>query len=634
MEENTFYIHTKIDNRDVKRGTDELKKHVHDLAKNTGEIGATAQREVNKAVKEFDKATESVNRQKAKVEKLKKAYEELNESRVKTDEFKAEEKQLADVEKRLNKIVEAKERYLATGGKKNSATYKRYLYNEANLTAERDALKSEMQYDINKGNAFMKPENLAEAKANLETESRKLSEMEKDLGEQAKKVEQTIVDKTPKAVDRIKESTKKVADEMGKTAKHTGLTTKLALLLGVGVRLVFALLRKVRTYMVDGVNNLVQVDKELNGVLSTSKSLGTQLKNSFATALAPAIKAVMPYVNDILNGLIDCTNSVAQFFAVLRGDTTYQKAIKVNEDYAKSVKKASGALASFDKLNVIGGNGNAVASQMFEEVEVQTELNEKTLEWKDTLNEIKAIWDKIFGKTDVKKDLTDNFTIDTDKIFGEFSTTGAKNLASKVSDAITGLIDTTKVILSGFDANEFGTKMGAFLGNIKWGEVIISLGELVVEVGKVIWDFTTGFLDGIADAISEKIDESDLSPFWKSALKGAYVIREAGGVTSSEALKSAAWGVGGLDNIAGSKIRNGALGLSDIGSGVSVPTQAKDNILNGFLFGAGGINLDKLFNKEQNINLKIDLDGREVYQDMVRINNEENSRTGGSLVFN
>lgn len=634
MEENTFYIHTKIDNRDFKKGTDELKKHVHDLAKNTGEIGATAQREVNKAVKEFDKATESVNKQKNKVEKLKKAYEELNESRVKTDEFKAEEKQLADVEKRLNKIVEAKERYLATGGKKNSSTFKKFLYDEANLTAERDALKSEMQYDINKGNAFMNPENLAETKANLETESRKLSEMEKDLGEQAKKVEQTIVDKTPKAVDRIKESTKKVADEMGKTAKHTGLTMKRALLLGVGVRSVFALLRKVRTYMVDGVNNLVQVDKELNGVLSTSKSLGTQLKNSFATALAPAIKAIMPYVNDILNGLIDCTNSVAQFFAVLRGDTTYKKAIKVNEDYAKSVKKASGALASFDKLNVIGGNGNAVASQMFEEVEVQTELNEKTLEWKDTLNEIKAIWDKIFGKTDVKKDLTDNFTIDTDKIFGDFSTTGAKNLASKVSDAITGLIDTTKVILSGFDATEFGNKMGAFLGNIKWGEVTISLGELVVEVGKVIWDFTTGFLDGIADAISEKIDESDLSPFWKNALKGTHVIREATGVTSSEALKSAAWGVGGLDNIAGSIIRNGALGLSGIGSGVSVPTQAKDNILKGSLFGAGGIILDKLFNKEQNINLKIDLDGREVYQDMVRINNEENSRTGGSLLLN
>lgn len=342
MEENTFYIHTKIDNRDFARGTNELKKHIHDLAESTGDIGKSAQREINKAVKEFDRANESVSRQREKVDKLKKAYEELNESRVKTDEFKAEEKQLADVEKRLNKLVEAKERYLATGGKKNSSTYKRYLYDEANLTAERDSLKAEMQYDLDKGRAFVNPENLGETKAKLEAESRKLSDMEKDLGKQAQTVEKTIAEKTPKAFEKVKESTKKIADEMGKTAKHTGLSLKRALLLGVGVRSVFALLRKVRTYVIDGVNNLVQVDKELNGVLSTSKSLGTQLKNSFATALAPAIKAIMPYVNDILNGLIDCTNSVAQFFAVLRGDTTYKRQSKSTRTMRNPLKRQVG----------------------------------------------------------------------------------------------------------------------------------------------------------------------------------------------------------------------------------------------------------------------------------------------------
>ena len=166
-----------------------------------------------------------------------------------------------------------------------------------------------------------------------------------------------------------------------KSANKTTLSLKNLVKYGLGIRTLYALFGKMRSAVVEGFKNLAQYSGSTNKDISSLMSSMIQLKNSFATAFAPILSAVAPALNYLIGLLNTAVTAIAQFMAALTGKSTVVKATKVQQDYAKSLKKtgsaakeAEGELAAFDKLNVkkadsssgSGGDGGVSPSQMFE----------------------------------------------------------------------------------------------------------------------------------------------------------------------------------------------------------------------------------------------------------------------------
>lgn len=176
-----------------------------------------------------------------------------------------------------------------------------------------------------------------------------------------------------------------------KAGYSMGNMIKSAVLMGA----VFRALSGVMNGIKEGLGNLAQYSGSTNATISSLMSSLTQLKNAFATAFAPILTVVAPVLNFLIDRLTAATTAVAQFMAAITGQKTFTKAVKVQEDYAASLKgtgsaasqagkDAKKALAPFDDLVQIqqeetgggaGGGGGAVSpSDMFTEETINSEI--------------------------------------------------------------------------------------------------------------------------------------------------------------------------------------------------------------------------------------------------------------------
>lgn len=166
----------------------------------------------------------------------------------------------------------------------------------------------------------------------------------------------------------------------------------------------------------EGFQNLAKYSNDFNKSMSMLMSSMTQLKNSFATAFAPLINAVAPILNKIIQLFIKAANAIGQFFTALTGKGFYVKAKAVQQDYAKSLDKASGSakkakkaadeykksIMGFDELNPLtkqnkdngdnsgSGSDGLSPSDMFETVPVESKFQELA-------DKLKKIWAEIFA---------------------------------------------------------------------------------------------------------------------------------------------------------------------------------------------------------------------------------------------
>lgn len=218
-------------------------------------------------------------------------------------------------------------------------------------------------------------------------------------------------------------------DISGKMAKNNAafkVGLKHVLQYAFGIRSLFFLFRKLRTAMAEGLQNLAQFQggaNATNTAISSLKSSMGYLKNAWAAAFAPILSVVAPVLATLVDLLSAAANAIARFFALLGGKSTYIKATKVQQNYAKSLAGTGGAakkaaddekdaakenekaLASFDEINQLnlqkekdstdsgggGGGGGISPGSMFEEASTggASEFALKTAE------KLKAIWEDL-----------------------------------------------------------------------------------------------------------------------------------------------------------------------------------------------------------------------------------------------
>lgn len=206
-----------------------------------------------------------------------------------------------------------------------------------------------------------------------------------------------------------------------------------------------AAIRAISSAFQEGIENLYRYSQATGtGFAPAMDEASTALlhmKNSIAAAVSPLIQSLIPVLKSVTSAVITAVNYLNQFFALLRGQSTWTEAIEYStQAYDDNTNAAQGAakaakdlLADWDELNIIqseggGGGGGRLQKEQPDYASMFEEVNK----FDDKIREIVDFIEKHLGglKTLLKK-------------------LGALLLAWKFSKAFRGIIGKLGEIIAG-----------------------------------------------------------------------------------------------------------------------------------------------------------------------------------------
>lgn len=350
-------------------------------------------------------------------DKLSKTLKELASQKIPTEEYKAVQMQIEKDTASLDKLLARMDKFLETGGSSKSTTFKRMQYEVEELTNSIKYAKGELAAMESSGTAFIDPttteeyskvsEKLLDVQSKQEALNQKMRETaanEKTIGAGAKDIE------------KVGKSAKKSSGLISDMAKRIKQTVVSFAIFGA----VMKVSQTISKAFTEGIQNMAKYSSEFNGKMSEMASASATLKNSIGALTAPIISALTPAIVTLCTWLTNAINAMNRFIAAISGKITWTKAKKQQVDYAASLdktagsaKKAAGALAAFDDLNVLqkndsgsgsGGTGSG-ESDLYEEVPTGKELSDKIQPFIDYLKKLKVSikngWDETWSNLDV-----------------------------------------------------------------------------------------------------------------------------------------------------------------------------------------------------------------------------------------
>ena len=181
----------------------------------------------------------------------------------------------------------------------------------------------------------------------LEIMESKLSESKNRANGVKKEIEEVTKQKFQlRGFDNVQKGLKEINNNVEKFGKRLS-----DLVLGA---FVFNVLSRGLGKLQSSFISLLKTDDQFSSSLN-------QIRANLMTAFAPIYNAVLPAINSLMNGIARLTGTIATFTASLFGKSVQDASKDAEqlssslEDVSKSGKDASGSLASFDKLNVVGG---------------------------------------------------------------------------------------------------------------------------------------------------------------------------------------------------------------------------------------------------------------------------------------
>ena len=354
-------IDTEINADGMKAGSKEVEAAVRRMTNSVNDMGNKAKTALNKQADAFAKLNNEYAAQEQKVSELKKKIAEYGEQKVPTDEYREIQTQISQATQKLNSLKAAQDKFLSTGGKQSSSSFKKMQYDIEELENEIKYAKAELAELEASGGAFTLGSKTQEAAASMRTlqaEERKLADMNNRLHTSYNSVKGSVDEYKQKLMSAVP-AQRKLASESERASKSIAKTGKAAngaklsigrmlgmsLLMSVAFRAFSAAINAIK----DGFTNLAQYSSSTNNSISMLWGSLETLKNSLATAFAPILSVVAPILSKFIDMLSTAASYVSMFFSFLSGKSTYTKAIAVQKDYAGSLKDtASGAKDAAD----------------------------------------------------------------------------------------------------------------------------------------------------------------------------------------------------------------------------------------------------------------------------------------------
>ena len=304
-----------------------------------------------------------------------------------------------------------------------------------------------------------------------------------------------------------------------------------------GIRSLFVLVNKLRSALVDGFKNLAQYSGETNNSISMLMSSLTQLKNAFAAAFAPILNVVAPILNSLIQKIISVVNTFGQLTSALTGKTTYIKAKKVQQDYAKSLnsnansaknaKKANEELKrtilSFDQINKMDDNsssdsnsgiadtGGLSPSDMFETESIPSKI-------KGIADMIKQAW-KNADFTEIGAMVGNKLNAALNSIPWDKIKNTCNKIAKSVATFLNGFLETVDWKLVGNTlAQGINTAFGmanTFAENFHWDSLGKAIGNGINgALGGLDWNLIQETVRNIATGITDTLNSFIQTTDW------------------------------------------------------------------------------------------------------------------------
>ena len=200
-----------------------------------------------------------------------------------------------------------------------------------------------------------------------------------------------------------------------------------------GIRSVFILFRRLKSYIKESVQTAAEYDKELKMQLATLNATKTAIKGTFGAAFANIFQALLPMIQRVTNWILEAANAASRFVAIVSGKDSYKRAVVDTEEVAASledtsdaaddvtdsVKEAKKALMGFDELNILNTSDTSGSSG-----KTKKEKTDKT-----ALDGIKYVTESLEKMGD---SLFDKFAISVKDVFFDWSDLNPEQIAKKV----------------------------------------------------------------------------------------------------------------------------------------------------------------------------------------------------------
>lgn len=350
-------------------------------------------------------------------DKLSNTLKKLASQKIPTEEYKAVQMQIEKDTASLDKLLARMDKFLETGGSSKSTTFKRMQYDVEELTNSIKYAKGELAAMESSGTAFIDSTTTEE----YSKVSEKLLDVQSKQEALNQKMRETVVNEKSigagaKNIEKVGKSAKKSSGLISDMTKRIKQTVVSFAIFGA----VMKVSQTISKAFTEGIQNMAKYSSEFNGKMSEMASASATLKNSIGALTAPIISALTPAIVTLCTWLTNAINAMNRFIAAISGKSTWTKAKKQQVDYAASLdktsgsaKKAAGALAAFDDLNVLqkndsgsgsGGTGSG-GSDLYEEVPTGKELSDKIQPFIDYLKKLKVSikngWDETWSNLDI-----------------------------------------------------------------------------------------------------------------------------------------------------------------------------------------------------------------------------------------
>lgn len=382
---------------------------------------------------DFKRLVNEVRNTEKDLASLKKKLDELGKAETPTHEYKQMQAELKKAEEQADKLY-GRLRVMEKSGDTTSAGYRRLVSQIKMADQQIDNLREGMAELEASGKAFV-PGNMTEeyAKAAQQVErlNQKLEVSRKKLSEMVQQYRKNTMKKTVSSITKVAEGLQKIlrgidsaarkafgsfsgqAQKASKALNKASFGMRQMLISSVAFSAVFRAISAVTEGVGQGFTNLMGYSDALKDSIQDLKNSLSTLGNSFAAAFSPIIQAAIPYLVQLINWITRAINAVAQLFAYLTGKSTWTKATEIQAGYndelngtADAAKKAYGALAKFDDLDVLqkqdsgggaGGSGGATTGG-FEEVPISEDIRKFGDQLKDIFSKIfaplKEAWER------------------------------------------------------------------------------------------------------------------------------------------------------------------------------------------------------------------------------------------------
>ena len=549
----------------LEASTSSYKKEMEKAQKVTKSVSDSVKSETSKVKQamKMDDATESVKKQVSVFQKMKQAitkYQVKAGIKVPTQDFQELQSGIKKAEGTLSSLIAKQEKYEVIGVKKNSSAWKSLQYDIQGAKNEIEGYKNEMAEMQSNGTAFTRGYSLPKeifkglGKGALGLGSLGLNAAQKGWGGLKKVISGTasVLTKVTTVIKRTSGAfaalIQKFTSGIPILRRFTGATKSASGGLGgglknilkyaFGIRSLFALVNKLRSALVDGFKNLAQYSGETNNSISMLMSSLTQLKNAFAAAFAPILNVIAPILNTLIQKIISVVNTFGQLTSALTGKTTYIKAKKVQQEYAKSLnsnansaknaKKANEELKrtilSFDQINKMDDNsssdsnsgiadtsGGLSPSDMFETESIPSKI-------KGIADMIKQAW-KNADFTEIGAMVGNKLNAALNSIPWDKIKNTCNKIAKSVATFLNGFLETVDWKLVGNTlAQGINTAFGmanTFAENFHWDSLGKAIGNGINgALGGLDWNLIQETVRNIATGITDTLNSFIQTTDW------------------------------------------------------------------------------------------------------------------------